>query len=490
MSKKARLIALFMVLLMVGALFAGCGSTDEPAATTAATGGTTAAPGTTAPVGSDPATEPATEATQAPFDAEGYVFLWGSVKGFDPASSPGTSMAAELKAKYAKIEKDLNCKIEFVGGYDDTEAIMTSVTAGQKVVDFVRLRQYVWIPLCVNGALHELDDQKFVDAGLELNNEDVFFQHYTHLADFDGHTWGVDMSGKYSQMAFGHTYAFNKRLCEEAGYPADMLYQKVYDMEWTYEYFLEVAKAIQDDTNTEEVIWGVALDCDGNEIWTNGTGPIIFKDGKWVENIKAANVMAALEFMADINDGGRLSPPLYSVDGSQTAGRGDRRTLFYTGKAGFAGLYGPNFGYDGATNGTANMDDPAGLLPIPKGPEATIYQMNFVDSDSYCLPVSTAEYEKSARIMAAIGRAVHDIDEYYDFLYFESMLEDDDAYKILTEYLIPNGLMNIAKCTRDMYEITRKQFYSDVYDGQKSPQQAAEFYAPIIQAELDKVFKQ
>ena len=294
------------------------------------------------------------------------------------------------------------------------------------------------------------------------------------------------MSGRFERMNFGHVFAFNKKLCEEAGYPADTLFQKVYDMQWNYDYFLEVARAIQNNTDPDDIIWGVALDCDGNEVWTNGPGPIIMKDGKWTENTMAPNVQAALEFMYLLNDKGALSPELFKADGSQIVGRGDRRRMFYGGKAGFAGLYGPNFG----EGGTMNMSDPAGLLPMPKGSDADKYIMNFVGTDLYFMPKSVKEYEKSARIISAIGRAVHDKDEYYNFLFYESMLECEDSYKVLTEYLLPNGIMNIAKASADLHTIMRDGFYSDVYDGQKTPQQSAETYSAAIQNELDRLFKQ
>ena len=136
------------------------------------------------------------------------------------------------------------------------------------------------------------------------------------------------------------------------------------------------------------------------------------------------------------------------------------------------------------------MVDDAGLLPIPKGPNVDHYTMNFVDTDMYIMLVTTTEWQKAAYIMGKIGRAVHDDDQYFEYLADEALIGCEDSYKVLTEYLLPNGLMNIAKCSMDMYEITRKNFYKSVYEGSMTPIEAAQTYQAQVQAELDKVFKQ
>ena len=60
--------------------------------------------------------------------------------------------------------------------------------------------------------------------------------------------------------------------------------------------------------------------------------------------------------------------------------------------------------------------------------------------------------------------------------------------EVINDYLIPNGKMNIAKCSENMYDIVRKQFYADIYKLEKTPAQAAEAYQAVVQAELDAVF--
>ena len=48
------------------------------------------------------------------------------------------------------------------------------------------------------------------------------------------------------------------------------------------------------------------------------------------------------------------------------------------------------------------MEEPVGLLPIPKGPDADDYIMNFVDTEVYVCLSTNQDWEKSAYIMNEI----------------------------------------------------------------------------------------
>ena len=116
--------------------------------------------------------------------------------------------------------------------------------------------------------------------------------------------------------------------------------------------------------------------------------------------------------------------------------------------------------------------------------------MNMVDLDSFVCLGSNQDWEKSAYIMNEIGKAVCDYDEYKDYI-AESLQNDEGSIEMLFEYCLPNAMMNIAKCSDEMYQITRKQgFFSNIYEMVLTPAQAAETWQSVVQAELDKVFQQ
>ena len=483
MSKKLRLLALALaVLMLVPAIFAGCSKDDDkkPDTTTPAATDNTSAPETDN-------TDDSSETTPEKIDLEGYEFhlstnSYGGLTNVDDKNTHyGTAIYDELLDIYAEIEEELNCTIIAENVTNDMEAMGAASVGGIKVADFVNGRQSTWIPLAMMNGLRPLETM--IDAGLDLYNENNFNQVYTKMTEIDGHIWATDMTGKFDNVALGHFYAFNKELCEAAGYPADTLFQAVRDGKWDYSMMLEIARKITKDTDADGVydIYGIALDCDGNEAWTNGTGPIVNKDGKWVANLLDPQLMPSLDFMYALSQPDMTIPVI-----GDTASRGQRRTNFYTGKAGFAGLYGGNFGDEfKEMAGNGNV----GCLPIPKGPNADKYIMNLVDVDIFYCQAANQDWEKSAKVMNAIGSKVTSMADYRQQV-LDACGGDEQSVEMLFDIALPNALMNIAKCSDEMYQITRKGFYKSIYELTLTPAAAAEAYQDKVQAELDAVFQQ
>jgi hypothetical protein len=250
---------------------------------------------------------------------------------------------------------------------------------------------------------------------------------------------------------------------------------------------LEIGRKITKDTDGDGAydIHGLALDCDGNEIWTNGVDFIRYDEtaGKWIADCMNPQLMPALQFMADIS-AGDMEIPVFG----NTAGRGDRRTNFYQGRAGFAGLYGGNIDGDEFREMAGN--GLMGALPIPKGPDADGYIMCLVDHDAYVCMVSNQDWEKSIQIMNKIGAGITDWNafraqclEYYG--------GDEQAIEMIFDVALKNGFLNIAKASDALYQITRKDgFFSNIYELVLTPAAAAETWQDVIQAELDNVFQQ
>ena len=488
MSKRIRLLALVLaVLMLVPAVLSGCTSNDEPSNTTATT-----------PSGSDatdPSTDPSdtsdTDATDDPskIDLDGYEFVLSCTGsgGLKSVLGEGDSASAEydeLQEIYAQIESDLNCTIlsdSITDKTDCTEELLAASVGGVKMADFLCVRQNTWIPLAMMGGIRPLETM--IDAGLDLYNENNFNQIYTLMSTIEDHVYALDITGKYENTRLGHFYAFNKELCESAGYPAETLYQAVRDGEWDYDMMLEVARKISKDTDGDGVndIWGIALDTDGNEVWTNGAGPIVFDEaqGKWVSNVMDPQLIPALQFMYEISQNDVQTPVAGGI------GRGERRQLFYDGKAGFAGLYGSNL----RDSEYKNMEAACGLLPLPKGPDADKYAMNLVDMDTFVCQTANQNWEKSAKVMNAIGAALTDFEAYRQSV-LESVYGDEEAIEVIFDYALPNATMNIAKCSEEMNNIMRKGLYQSIYQLDMTPAQAAEAYNDKIQAELDAVFQQ
>ncbi len=489
MTKRMRMLTLVLaVLMIVPSILAGCGGSEDPATTTTAattTAATTTEAGTTT---ADTTTEAGTTTeatTPAGIDLGGYEFLLNN-KAYAGLATEQEAMTAEyeeLLGLYAQIEADLNCIITVASSDNSIDALLPACVGGVKLADFICCRQYTWIPLAMMGGIRPLDSM--IDAGLDLYNENNFNQVYTQMSALNGHIWALDVTGKFEDTALGHFYAFNPALTESVGYSAETLYEAVRNGEWNYDMMLEIARKITNDTDGDGVndVWGIALDADGNEAWTNGTGPIVFDEaeGKWVANLSDPQLLESVQFMADISADDVQTPVAGGI------GRGDRREMFFSGNAGFAGLYGGNISDEGfqelAGNGLV------GLLPLPKGPSAENYIMNMVDLDTFVCQISNKDWENSAKIMNAIGAAVTDFDAYKEGV-IEAMGGNEEAVNIIFDYALPNAFLNIGKCSNEMHQLLRKGFYTNVYELTLTPAAAAETWNDQIQAELDATFQQ
>ncbi len=488
--KKTRLLALLLALVMVAAMFAACNGTEPETTTTAATtteATTTEATTTEATTTEATTTEATTTEATTTEDVglDGYEFSIGNNGFAGYVNDPSTEKGAEFAKIVEDIEDKLNCTMTFVapGSTDNMDAIFQLVSAGDYGYDIFRVRQSSWIPCAVNGytwALDELADQ----FGLDIYNEDMCNQVYLKMSEMNGHYWAIDFTGKFDDTSLGHFYAFNSTLVDKAGTPAADLYQAIRDFKWDYDMFLDIAGKITEDTDGDgsNDIWGVALDTDGNEAWSNGTGPIIQNaDGKWVANLQDPNVLESLEFMYKLS-GIEYEYPVYG----DTVGRGDRRSMFYAGECGFAGLYGGNID-EGGTGSITGFQ--VGIAPIPHGPNATNYCMNVVDCDWHIMLKTHKNPAAACAVINEFGKAVCNWEDYIDQLY-TYVNGSDECMEIFNDYLLPNGKMNIAKCSENMYQIVRKEFYRDIYTLEKTAAQAAEAYNDVVQAELDLIFKQ
>lgn len=485
---KKRLFCLLLTLLMVVCVFAGCGdNTSDPSATT------TVAPVTdnTTPPPSTDVSGTTTEDPALSLDGYHFILSYGEFTGMQPEA--GTSTADELEDIYASIEEKYNITIERIFGAPSHinsaagSALIVAAVSGDKYADMIHSHQMNYLPLRAMNGLRILNSPEMIEAGLDTTDGEVFNQFFTEILQFQGEQLAFDISGKYESFDFGHMFAFNKRLVSEVGYSADQIYQFVRDGEWTYDKMLEIAgkitKDVDGDGNTD--IWGISLDCDGNEIYSNSAAPILINDdGTATVNLDDPAILDAMYFMSEVSGNTKYQEPVISVDGNPVTGRGGRRTNFYAGLGGFCGLYGGNFGND--TTGT--MEDEFGVVPIPKGPNADHYMMNMVDTEGFIMLRTNSDYAKSIPIIKEIGRAFTSMDDYLAVV-LDEFRGDEQALEMLTEYCLPNATMNYAKASNDLYQFFRKTVMHAVYTKELSPAAIAETYGAQLQSMLDAVFR-
>ena len=286
MKKRARLLALLLVVVMVTALFAACDNSGEPDNTTVPSDGTTAAD--TSGDATDPSTTPAdtTPEGTSGIDVAGYNFtIVGNGDVFPETNEDGSyknQNEEELADKLAELEERLGITIEKVDFSGDAlEQVTSAAMGGIKVGDLLWLHQQAYWPAAKANALLPMDDQRLIDAGLNYQDETRWYQPAIEWTQLFGHPWGLIVASKYVPVPTGYFVAFNKELCASAGY--DDMYQLVRDNEWTWEVYREIASETTRDTNGDGTpdIWGTGATAWGNEAISNGVQFIGEVDGKW-----------------------------------------------------------------------------------------------------------------------------------------------------------------------------------------------------------------
>ena len=142
---------------------------------------------------------------------------------------------------------------------------------------------------------------------------------------------------RYYITGIGFTYVFNKPLLEQNGYPAETIYEKVRNYEWTWEYFMEIAAKVTKDTDGDgqNDIHGQTMVDIESELESNGIGLMYFNEetNKWASGFATPQLVEALEFVLTI-----ATDPQYSL--IEAPDNNYRRQVFYDGQAAFGCLYG------------------------------------------------------------------------------------------------------------------------------------------------------
>ena len=431
-----RTLSLIMALVMVVSLFAACGGKEEPAATTPTTTTVATTTATTAAT--------TTEATTTEYKGyNGYEFVLGNPDTEHFVLEPSNALEQEMMDIYAALEAEYDISFSTVSVEKPEETLLTYAVSGDKIADFVLANQRAWAPAAVNNAIRSLNTPDILATGMDVNNADMFDQVYTQLANLhDGNIWGFNMSGKYFITDTGFTYVFNKPLLEQHGYKSEDIYNAVRNYEWTWEYFMEIAAAVSNDTDGDGQIdiHGQTMVDIESELESNGIGLMYFDEGnnKWMSGFATPQIVESLTFVLTIAMDEEYS---YASAPDNT----ERRACFYAGKAAFGCLYGGHYGSGGA-NEMCEFD--YGIVPIPKGPQAEKYSYVIPDLNVYVLQNANQDWQISCEIMAMLADQLTDPEGASEIL--RGYLRDDESLEVLENYCFPGARAQATRFSPDV----------------------------------------
>lgn len=427
---KRNLISLLLVAVLLSTVFAGCGKGgDNPAQTT-----DTSAQSTTAQTS-------AQETTASGIDLGGYEFILYGYNGGEWTDNPQNALEEELVEQYRLVESELNCVITPVPQTsNELPELLTSGVSGDPLGDFVRCRQTAWVPAALKGIIRPLDSEEILNAGLNVFDPEVCDKTMTLMSEVNGHIWTITWAGKYLAH-FGHGYAFNKKLLAASGYSDQDIYQAVRNFTWTWDYFVQICRDVSVDSDGDGTydIEGLNMVHSGPELASNKYDSIYYDEaaGRWKAGISTPEYAEAVNYVVMLMTDADVS--MADRDGLTND---LRRETFYDGRAAFAVLYSANFGENGVNN---RMIDDYGFVPVPHGPAADKYVHIIPDLDSYCLQYANQNWEKSCKVMAALGEKIVSPDELQTRL--AGYFRDSESLEMLMNYCYANAVFDIGKAS-------------------------------------------
>jgi multiple sugar transport system substrate-binding protein len=214
-------------------------------------------------------------------------------------SGEGLNPHQEIIARFEEENPDILIQLEAVAGRDYYTRLFTQIAAGD-APDIMQIGEGAVYRFVSRGAFLNLED--FVKGDYPLDTS-IYLPGVLDPGQLDGEQWV--MPKDFTPLGV----YYNKKIFDEYGvaYPEDG---------WTWDEFLETAKALtkdtDDDGNTD--IWGVQLTANwttGFEYWIYAAGgSLISEDGQTVIGyMDSPQAIEAVQFYADMYNVHKVSPP-------------------------------------------------------------------------------------------------------------------------------------------------------------------------------------
>lgn len=344
------------------------GATKKPTTTTSRTAGTTyIAPGTLT-------------------DMKGYEFVIGSIWGnaWIPTDKSDANTKA-LSAKYAQVEKELNCKLSFKSLNVTTllASVAKAYQAGDKFCDAMEIAPAYFYALVNNNYFLPVSDSKVINV-----NDSKWEKSAKAFSTYNNKIYGLSWQSIQFGVPARQVVFYNKTMWQNYG-TGENLYDVVRKGNWTFDKMYEVLNTVVSKTN-KKVTGMVAYDLmSAAEMFgmANGGLWVTEKNGKysWTGNSNA------------IANGVSFTNKLYKQGLLVDRGDDDMISVvarnFMNGKIFML----PSDYYYCTRFYSSGMKDDYGILPIPKGPDAKGYMGIYSDSRFFCL-MDTADRDKACKI--------------------------------------------------------------------------------------------
>lgn len=419
------------------------------------------------------------EATPEPeeepkYDFGGRVVRIGSYYDMTPDPTENALQAA-LSERIAFVEENYNCKIEFVVLDDYQTDYVTSVLAGDPIVDIgYAITSRILPSLIEGGILYPVSDLDTIDLTEYKWRSDVVEA---------GHYKGKDYAFLVKDPEIRYGIFWNKTLFDQYNLPN--LYELVENDEWTWEKFKEIAIAAAQDTDSDGTV-----DIDGLAARENLAWCYLYSNGAYVAEKTDSgmtvdlNDPAVTEALTALQDFTTTVDYRSAIDWS-TEGWDAQITDFRAGNVMMLlEEYWVSYAY--MNNKETPMSDDWGWVPFPKGPSATDWSCYGKENGCRVMLNGIDNPEEVAQIYDLITDLA-DTDEEW-----EELMEDvlagwaDDSETVELVSYIYNNKINVLNCVNGFGDLNGaiNEMIGKVTSGEMTPQTALETYQSQIDAAI------
>ena len=282
-----------------------------------------------------------------------FAYNWDAMPKEEPDPATATVEDIYKWENLKRVEEKYNCKIEFINvPYEEIATkLTTSVMAGDPYADGVNLSAQQAIPLAISGQIMALEDINLPEGDI-FNDNDVLLPA---MEVGDKHYCIRDRNEEVNACFLG----VNEDIISELGLEDPVeLYEKG---EWTWDKFLEIAKAATKDTDGDNVVdqyglSGVPLLLAKQFIASNDG--CLINGSDFSEGLSDAKAMEALEFFNKLYNTDKV---VYLADNNVWEWNGNLQA-YREGKS--AMFYLQSWVLGEGDNGSFNYS----VVPFPTGP--------------------------------------------------------------------------------------------------------------------------
>lgn len=390
--------------------------------------------------------------------------FWNEWQAGESASTVQQECAKTIEA----IKKDYNCHIELVTLRDSYQQdINTAIASGIIYANILTL-QTEHSSIFSSGNIAPVKDIAALDVAGNPWNATV-----GAVATRGGVQYGLGFIMPQQDSINRAVLTFNKELASQYG--IEDLYQLVRDGQWTFDKFREISQQVVTRSNGK--VYGLidGYHCFGNMAHANGIELVKTENGRLVFNGTSEPVLNALQFMQDYNRAGLLDMKDYVGNDYGLAEANvfmSRKTLFHM----------SDFWVVSQVF-SSGMPDDYGVLPLPKGPDADKNVGVASNARYFSFIKGDPDIEDAAAVLVAIAnRNAITGKEWIDRQAVDN-LRDDESIEMLQIMLDNEVTMAMQMIMPLEYSMATQEV---IYAMSKTPKQAMEEVAPVIQAHLDE----